>query len=69
MKNAIYTVQEKYTRWGAVIQTVNGCAAHSSRRVLTRHLKTCSLVTLFTTQHTEGGKIREALGGVVGAQA
>jgi hypothetical protein len=27
---------------------VNSCAAHSSRRVLTCHLKTCSLVTLFT---------------------
>jgi hypothetical protein len=29
---------------------VNGCAAHSSRRLLTRHLKTCSLVTLFTNK-------------------
>src|SRR5712692_1199555 len=28
---------------------VNGCAAHSSHRLLTRHLKTCSLVTLFTS--------------------
>jgi hypothetical protein len=35
-------------RGEAVFQTVNGCAAHSSRRVLTRHLKTCSLVILFT---------------------
>ena len=26
MKNAIYNVQEKYTRWGAVFQTINGCA-------------------------------------------
>jgi hypothetical protein len=36
-------------RCGAVSQAVNGCAAHSSRRVLTRHLKTCPLVTSFTT--------------------
>jgi hypothetical protein len=35
-------------RCGAVSQAVNGCAAHSWCRVLTR-LKTCSLVTLFTT--------------------
>jgi hypothetical protein len=33
----------------------NGCAAHSSRRLLTCHLKTCSLVTLFTTSVKEGG--------------
>jgi hypothetical protein len=40
-------------RGEAVFQTVNGCAAHSSRRVLTRHLKTCSLVILFTIRlHT-----------------
>ncbi len=50
-------------RWGAVFQTVNGCAAHSSRRVLTRHPKTCSLVTLFTTNEAHlpslGGKLAE----------
>jgi hypothetical protein len=27
---------------------VNGCAAHASRRVLARHLKTCSLVGSYT---------------------
>ena len=36
-------------RCGVTSQLVNGCAAHASRRLLTRHLKTCSLVTLFTT--------------------
>ena len=33
---------------------VNGCAAHSSRRVLTRHLKICSLITLFTSKKRVG---------------
>jgi len=36
-------------RCGVTSQLVNGCAAHASRRLLTRHLKTCLLVTLFTT--------------------
>jgi hypothetical protein len=38
---------------GAGFQTVNGCAAHASRRVLTLDLKTCSLFVLFTSRLTE----------------
>jgi len=37
-------------RCGVTSQLVNGCAAHASRRLLTRHLKTCLLVTLFTSR-------------------
>jgi hypothetical protein len=48
----IYKGREKYTRWGAVFQMVSGCAAHSSRQVLTRHPKPCSLVTLFTSSRS-----------------
>jgi len=55
--NVIYNVREKYTRWGAVFQTINGCAAHSSRRLLTCHLKPCSLVTLFTMWYSHTGQI------------
>ncbi|SRR6266702_1753188 len=36
-------------RCRATSQLLNGCVAHCSHRLLTRHLKTCSLVTLFTT--------------------
>ncbi len=46
-------------RCGATSQLVNGCAAHASHRLLTRHLKTCSLVTLFTTSSDGGGKLGE----------
>src|SRR6266487_742164 len=38
-------------RCGVTSQLVNGCAAHASRRLLTRHLKTCLLVTLFTINY------------------
>ena len=37
-------------RYGAVPQIANGCAAHSSRRLLTRHPKICPLFTLTTIQ-------------------
>jgi hypothetical protein len=37
-------------RCGVTSQLVHGCAAHASRRLLTRHLKTFLLVTLFTSQ-------------------
>jgi hypothetical protein len=41
---------------------VNGCAAHSSRRVLTRHLKTCSLITLFTNNIAVTARKSERVG-------
>ncbi|SRR6266568_1721397 len=37
-------------RCGAASQMVNGCAAHSSRRLLTRRPKTCPLFALTTTK-------------------
>jgi hypothetical protein len=45
----IYKLVMDEVRCGGTSQLVNGCAAHSSRRLLTRHLKICSLVTLFTS--------------------
>src|SRR5437667_3450750 len=38
------------TTFRAVSFMVSSCAAHSSRRLLARHLKTCSLVTLLTSR-------------------
>ena len=45
MKNAIYNVQEKRTRRGAVFQTINGCAAHSAPVLATWYIR--SQVLLF----------------------
>jgi hypothetical protein len=35
----IYKALMEKARWGAAFQAVNGCAAHSSRRLLTRRPK------------------------------
>ncbi len=45
----IYRFRESWTALEAVSQMTNCWAAHSSRQVLTLDLKTCSLVTLFTS--------------------
>jgi hypothetical protein len=44
----MHNYRETETASEAVSSSANSCAAHSSRRLLTRHLKTCSLVTSFT---------------------
>jgi hypothetical protein len=46
---SIYTIPDFSPREGAASHMMNGCAAHSSHRLLTHHLKTCSLVALFTS--------------------
>src|SRR4051794_12994617 len=38
---------------GAACQSLNGCAAHSSRRLLTLGLKTCYVLTPFTSRFSE----------------
>ena len=49
----IYKVVMEETRCGAVFPGHASEVAHASRRLLTLHLKTCSLVTLFTIWRAE----------------
>jgi hypothetical protein len=48
-ERSIFTIAERESSPSfAVCQSLNGCAAHSSRRLLTLGLKTCYVLTPFT---------------------
>jgi hypothetical protein len=49
MKNAIYTLQRKYTRWRALFPGTFLEVAHDWRQVLMFEGKTCSHGRAFTT--------------------